>query len=240
MGETALNPLDAAGLALVDALAGRSLGFDWAVNFVFTVPLAKFGVPVLLALYAWLDRPAAEPPLRRAQRVTFSFLGVMLAIGIGRAVQDFLPPRLRPRQALPWFEFPGPADLPDLSQWSSFPSDHAVLAAALATAVFVYSRWLGVLAAVWGVFIVAFPRLYFGYHFVTDLLAGAALGVAITSLVLWLRRPLALPDALLWVERRAPAVFAIFLFVVAYEYIELFQATRRLMGAVRDVLFALS
>jgi undecaprenyl-diphosphatase len=234
-----LNPVDRAGLALVALLAHTSLAFDWAMHFVLTVSLAKLGVPVGLALYAWLDPRPEEPPLRRSGRVGWSVLGVLVAIAIGRGVQDGLPPRPRPNVGLPWFEFPPTDGLPTLAEWSSFPSDHAVLAAALATAAWAYSWRLGVVSALWGVLVVAFPRLYFGYHYLTDLLAGGTLGVLVTLLVMRLRRPLNLPSWLLWLERRAPALLPLALFVVAFEFITLFSTTRRVLGAVRDVMRAL-
>jgi hypothetical protein len=49
-----------------------------------------------------------------------------------------------------------------LQDWSSFPSDHAVLIAALVMAVLFLNRALGVLAAVWAACVVLLPRVYLG------------------------------------------------------------------------------
>ena len=233
-----LNPLDAAGLHLVQALAHRSEALDWALRFLLTVNLVKLGVPVLLALYAWFAWRADEPPAARTRRVAGSFLGVVLAIGIGRALQDGLPPRPRPRLSLPDFAFPPLEGMPDLVEWSSMPSDHAVLAAALATAAWAYSWRLGLTAAIWVAAVTLFPRLYFGYHYLTDLLVGAAFGATVTTLTMALPMPAALLGTLAKARRQAPALLTLGFFLVAYEFVTLFETTRRVLGAMRDVAHA--
>jgi undecaprenyl-diphosphatase len=234
-----LNIVDAAGVALVRTLNTGSLFFDWLIRFLLSVPLVKLGVPVAVALYAWMGQRADEADAARLRRVVWSLLGVVLAIGMGRAIQDGLPPRDRPREGMPDFPFPFLDDMPDLSEWSSIPSDHAVLAAALATAAWAYSRRLGLASAIWGVFVVAFPRLYFGYHYLTDLLAGGAFGTIVTLLVIRLGRSRALERWYGLAERRVPGLVALGLFLVGYEFVTLFETTRRLLGAARDVLHGL-
>jgi undecaprenyl-diphosphatase len=245
MGETGaagatLNPLDSLGLALVGLLAHRSAGFDWAMHQLMTVDLLKLGVPVGLALYAWLDPRRAEPQMARASRVAFSLLGVLIAIGVGRAVQDGLPPRPRPRHALPWFDFPPLGDLPDMVEWSSFPSDHGVLVGALVAVAWAYSWKFGLASALWGLFVVGFPRLYFGYHYVTDLLAGAAFGALVVLGALRLRRPAVLPRTLHDLRRGAYTLVLLAFFAVGYECVTVFATTRRALGIMRDVVHALS
>ena len=235
----ALNPVDRAGLWLVLSLAHRSDVFDWALRFVLTVDFVKLGVPVFLALYAWLAVRPDEAPDRRSRRVLGSFLGVVIAIGIGRGVQDGMPPRDRPRIGLPEVHFPSIGDLPNLAEWSSFPSDHAVLAAALATAARRRPRRLGLASALWGALVVAFPRLYFGYHYLTDLMAGGVLGFLLTRLVMAMPWPHASLDAFGRLQRHAPVLLSLLVFAVAYEFISLFATTRRVLGAVKDVVNAL-
>lgn len=234
-----LNPIDAAGLSLVQALSGRSEVFDWALRFLLTVDLAKLGVPVLCAAYAWLARAPGEAPAARSRRVLGSLAGVILTIAFGRFIQDSMPPRDRPRLTLPPDLFPQSAALPTLGEWSSFPSDHAVLAAALATAAWAFSRRLGLVAALWAVLVVCFPRLYFGFHYLTDLLAGAAIGVALTRLIMVLPWPEAPLRGFARLQRHAPALVSLAVVLIAYEFITLFATTRRVLGAVKDVVHAL-
>jgi undecaprenyl-diphosphatase len=234
-----LNPVDRLGLALVGLLAHRSLGFDWLMHLFVSVDMLKLGVPVGLALYAWLDPRPEEPQPERASRIAFSLLGVIVAIGFTRGIQDGLPPRQRPRQGEPWFDFPPLGGLPNLADWSSFPSDHAGLVAALAVAAWAYSWKFGLASALWGALVVCFPRLYFGYHYLTDLLAGATLGAVLTLAVMWLRWPAVLPRLLHDVQRRAFTLSALALFLVGYEFVSLFATTRRALGAMRDLVHAL-
>jgi undecaprenyl-diphosphatase len=71
----------------------------------------------------------------------------------------------------------------------SLPSDHAVIAGALAMGLLIYSRRVGLLAAVLALFL-AFARVYAGVHYPGDVIAGLALGAGITTVVwLVLRRP---------------------------------------------------
>lgn len=234
-----LNPIDAAGLSLVQSLSGRSEVFDWALRFLLTVDLAKLGVPVLCAAYAWLACAPGEAPAARSRRVLGSLAGVILTIAFGRFIQDSMPPRDRPRLTLPPDLFPQSAALPTLGEWSSFPSDHAVLAAALATAAWAFSRRLGLVAALWAALVVCFPRLYFGFHYLTDLLAGAAIGVVLTRLIMALPWPEAPLRGFARLQRHAPAWLSLAVVLIAYEFITLFATTRRVLGAVKDVVHAL-
>jgi undecaprenyl-diphosphatase len=69
---------------------------------------------------------------------------------------------------------------------ASFPSDHATAAVAIATAILLRSK------AIWGGVTLVFAlillvgRVALGYHYPTDVIAGAAIGAA-AALLLWLR-----------------------------------------------------
>ncbi len=104
--------------------------------------------------------------------------------GIQPAVAGFSPgaPEATSRQYSP---FRSPFGIGDeiLKDWSSFPSDTMALAMAMATAIFLHSRRLGLLFFIWSIAIVGFPRMYAGFHYTTDVVGGAFLGVAVTLLV---------------------------------------------------------
>lgn len=66
---------------------------------------------------------------------------------------------------------------------SGFPSDHATVAFAIATAIFLRDRrWGGVVCAL--ALLVAIGRVAIGVHYPTDVLAGALLGCA-SALTIW-------------------------------------------------------
>jgi undecaprenyl-diphosphatase len=86
---------------------------------------------------------------------------------------------------------------------SSFPSDHAAASFAIAVAVLLLHRRVGILVVAIAV-LVCYSRVYVGAHYPGDVLAGAAIGAGV-SLLLW--RPLAfvptrVNDILTWLIRR--------------------------------------
>ncbi|MGH3429101.1 MAG: phosphatase PAP2 family protein [Terriglobales bacterium] len=60
-----------------------------------------------------------------------------------------------------------------------FPSDHAVMAGAVAAGLFTIHRWLGVTALGAALFM-AFARVYVGVHWPADVAAGLAVGAIVT------------------------------------------------------------
>lgn len=61
----------------------------------------------------------------------------------------------------------------------SFPSDHAVMAGAVAAGVLLVHRRLGLIALV-AALLMALTRVYVGAHFPADVVAGLLLGAAVT------------------------------------------------------------
>lgn len=111
-----------------------------------------------------------------------------------------------------------------LLRWSSFPSDHACLFVAIAFGIWFANRRIGLIALAYTACFICFPRIYLGIHWPTDILAGAALGIVIASVVLveayrnFLWR---------WTEKwwkAAPGTFAAFMFLLSYEVTDLFAS----------------
>lgn len=81
----------------------------------------------------------------------------------------------------------------------SFPSDHAVIAGALAMGLLLFRLRLGLLATLLAL-LLAFARVYVGVHYPADVVAGLLMGAAI-AIVVWvvLHRPAI--AATLWLGR---------------------------------------
>jgi undecaprenyl-diphosphatase len=78
---------------------------------------------------------------------------------------------------------PHSVGLKAIEGWSSFPSDNACLFFGVAFCLLLVSRRAGILALAHTVVAVGFTRVYLGYHYPTDILGGAALGIGAVSLI---------------------------------------------------------
>lgn len=223
---------------LAHGIAGGSLpALNWAARLLVEVDALKVGVPTLLAMRAWVHpRTGCRADPLRALR---GAAGVIAALALARAAQELLPARPRPRAVLPEFPFPPLGHLDDLADWSSMPSDTAALTFALATVAWASSRRLGAVAFAWAAVVACLPRLYFGYHYLSDLVVGAALGVVSVAAALSAPLPAGAgaraEAALRGLDARAPAVLPLAFFVLGAECVQMFEFTRRMGTAAGEL-----
>ncbi|MPZ93879.1 MAG: phosphatase PAP2 family protein [Propionibacteriales bacterium] len=135
---------------------------------------AEYGVvlfaAVLLAAWWWARRDRNPTGMAAA---LWAPAGALLAIGLNQPLVNLVH---APR---PYTVFPHALVLVAHSRDYSFPSDHAVMAGAVAAGVLLTHRRLGVAAAVAAV-VMAFARVYVGAHFPLDVMVGLLLGAAVT------------------------------------------------------------
>lgn len=168
--------------SLLDAQSHRS----WALDTFFVLLaynlILKGGIVVLLYSWAWFRR--CTDLLKQRQYLICGLIGAVAAPCFARLVAVVMPFRERPlhNPALHWQLAYGvkPNALID---WSSFPSDHAALLAALATALCFVSRTAGVVLFAYVFVFVEFARVYLGFHYFSDILVGTLIGVAISGLL---------------------------------------------------------
>jgi undecaprenyl-diphosphatase len=150
----------------IHGLADRAEAADWLMT-VAAQDLLYLAVAALLAL--WFRPPALRAGLAAG-------LGALLALGLA-ATLGALHAEARPFVAdhfSPLF----PHD-PD----ASFPSDHLAVLGAVTSATWLGSRRLGYSVAALSL-VVAFARVFAGVHYVGDVAAGFALGMA-SGVVAW-------------------------------------------------------
>jgi membrane-associated phospholipid phosphatase len=189
---------------------------------------------VLIPVLWWMWFQQDERCKWRREMVLATLLSGLVALFVGRLLTHWLPFRVRPiYSAELHLHFAG-SNIKDalLTSWSSFPSDHAMLWMAVATGTFLVWRGIGVLAILYTVLFICVPRAYLGFHYPTDLLMGAAVGIGITYVMTrdTIRVRYATP-ALRWIELR-PGPSAMLAFILCIELVTQFDELRKLASGV--------
>jgi undecaprenyl-diphosphatase len=227
--------LDHIVITFLNQYARRSPGFDRIIVLIAAEALLKGGVFMSLFAYAWFCSDSPDSARRTKLVILATFAGTFLGLVLARGLCVALPFRLRPI-ATPGFVVPaGIAD--STVGWgeanSSFPSDHAVLFFGLSTGLFYLSWRLGVVGLSMALFVISLPRLYLGYHWPSDVVAGALLGAGFTLAAVGLvvancRLRLVVDGTLAWAERH-PGLFYAVAYLVSFEVVELFDGLRSLI-----------
>lgn len=145
---------------------------------------AAYGVVLLgLLLVAgwWLARDRGPRTMAAA---LWAGAATLLAVAVNQPMVNSF------HEARPYTDHPHLLVLATRSADYSFPSDHAVMAGAVAAALWLVDRRLGLIATAVAV-VMAFARVYIGAHYPRDVLVGLAVGAGV-ALLGWalLARPL--------------------------------------------------
>jgi membrane-associated phospholipid phosphatase len=142
--------------------------------------LLKGGILISLLWYFWFNSKNEE--IKAREKVLKTFIAAITALFLGRVLALILPFRARPILN-PNFYFPEGSDNSWVDNWSSFPSDHAILFFSLSTGIFLISKKVGIFSYLYVSFLICFSRVYLGLHYASDILAGAFIGIFITLIV---------------------------------------------------------
>jgi membrane-associated phospholipid phosphatase len=102
-------------------------------------------------------------------------VGTVIAVGVNQPIGNAVG------EHRPYTAYPHALTLVDKTSDFSLPSDHAVMAGAVALGLFLVSRKFGLVAAL-AALLMAATRVYVGAHYPQDVIAGLALGAAVVGL----------------------------------------------------------
>lgn len=217
--------------AAINHWASRNEVINHAVYIAGQTDFLTGGLMVALLYFCWFSDSTSEA---RA-RLLLGF-GAVLVSGVGsRLLQVSLPLRLRPMHAWDSGFDPLPGIDPTLANhWGSFPSDHAALFFALSAVIWRQSRWLGLLATASALFGVL-PRIYLGLHYLSDVVAGAALGLALVLMIERFGPRTLARRGVEWAQRKPGLAYGL-AFLVSFEVATLFEDIRQVGRGVPAVL----
>ena len=233
-----MNPFDLVILESINQLARQSVFFDLVVTFVSGNGLFKGAVLMGFIWWGWFR--AGEGQARARMHLISTLFAAVLGMALARGLALVLPFRSRPVHLKDIdFIFPYGMSPRQLEDWSSFPSDHAVLFFILVGGIFFVSKKAGWIATGYTFLFITLPRIYMGLHYPTDVIAGAILGVALVLLlnleffVNRISRPV-----LAWCDSK-PELFYPLFFLFSYQVAELFDSSRMVGRLLYVVIFQL-
>lgn len=226
---TLISHLDTLITLQINHPAGRSALLDKLVFDISDSTFVKGGIFLAAYWWFWFDARRADRSSQRRD-VIVALIGCVLVAIVARALQVGLPFHHRPLHTPDLgVRLPLSVDPETLNTFSSFPSDHAMLFFALCVPLWSRSRLLGLAAGLWTMFVICLPRIYLGYHWASDTLAGAFIGVILMLVLRPILLATPLPDRALRLESEHPAVFYAVSWLLVLELAVLFYDIRHFM-----------
>ena len=227
-----MNSFDLSISSFINGFAHRSIRFDEFVSWLSDYNLLKGGVIIGIVWWLWFRN---EDDRRTREALLAAIIASFPALAIAR-VLSWLVNRTRPLIEKRYsFRIP----YGETAKWegpSSFPSDHAVFFFALAMGIFFASRRAGWFAFFYISLLICLPRIFLAEHYTTDILGGAAIGIAMA----WLANlpPVCKPLtswALRWLDANPGAFYAFFL-ILTYQMVELFDPMLSALKVARLII----
>ncbi|MFS4438808.1 phosphatase PAP2 family protein [Paracoccaceae bacterium GXU_MW_L88] len=228
---TFLRELDIQASLLVNDAAGHNRILDLLVGGLSGNDMFK-GVVAMMLFWGLWSAARDKTGETRAGLLALA-ISASISVILGRVLALILPFRLRPVHA-DHEGFNTPYGMPEtvLEGWSSLPSDHAALFYALAFGFLMIDRRAGIAALLYAVIVITLPRIYIGFHYWSDMIAGGLIGAFSAFVILPWLRDLILRHDVLRVERHHPALFYPVMFFVTYQMASLYGPAVSFLKAV--------
>ncbi len=136
---------------------------------------AQYGIVIFgLLLFAGLVM-TRHAPSRHLARAGWTGLAALIAVAVNQPLTHLV------NEARPYTTHPHALLLASRSNDLSFPSDHAVMAGAVAAGLWLVSRRLALVATA-AAAVMAFARVYVGAHYPWDVIGGLTVGASVAVL----------------------------------------------------------
>ena len=230
-----MERVDIAILMLLNDIVQWSPTLDVLLVYLLSNTPAKGLLFASLMWWAWFRSEESKPTDREV--VLSTLLAGMVSLSISQLLQRLLPFRPRPvfLSALD-LKIPYTGDAESVLNLSSFPSDHAAFFYALAMGFWFLSRRLGTVLLVLVTVLICLPRLILGYHYPTDVIAGALIGFGTVYLIhAYVDIGPLSSIAKLWEQRSAGTLYMCF-FILNYLIAAFFEPLRSLAKFIRSIV----
>jgi len=230
-----MERVDIAILMLLNDVVQRSPTLDVLLVYLLSNTPAKGLLFASLMWWAWFR--SAESKTTDREVVISTLLAGAVSVSISQLLQRLLPFRPRPvfLSALD-LKIPYTGNAEPVLNLSSFPSDHAAFFYALAMGFWFLSRRLGTVLLVLVTVLICLPRLILGYHYPTDVIAGALIGFGTVYLIhAYVDIGPLSSIAKLWEQWSAGTLYMCF-FILYYLIATFFEPLRSLAKFIRSIV----
>ena len=216
----------------LNSFAHRSFLFDAASHVIADNTIFSGMIFAALLWYCWFS----SPDLHSRDKTVSGTIASAMAAMLSRIAQLLFPGRARPFQDPSLhLTLPFTVKLDSLRHVaSSFPSDHAALYFALAATICSVNRKIGYYALGLA-FLLDAIRIYLGFHYLSDVIGGAGLGVVCVCVVQNLRIP-SLTRRLSAIYQAPGALFYAVAYCVTYSISTMFYDVRLIAAQLAHLL----